>query len=447
MINNGDTAFMMLCTAMVCLMTPGLAFFYGGLARRRSVLFIMMESMIAMGIVTIMWMYGGFGLSFGRDFGGIIGNPGDYFGLAGVGFSPDTVHATTIPFALFFLFQLMFCVITIPLSSGAYAERLNLKGYLWFLILGTILIYYPVCHWVWGGGWLYDMGFVDFAGGTVIHTTAGFAALAGIFVLGNRKLEKPGMQPSNLMAAAIGTGLLWFGWFGFNSGGALSAGELATHAFTNTIVGLASGMVTWLIVAKITHGKTDFVDVMTGSVAGLATITPCAGYISPVSAIIVGIVAGIVCNLAVAFRKHMQWDDALDVWGVHGIGGFTGTILIGILADESINGVAASPHQFGVQVLGVVVAAVWSFVVAWLILKVVGAITDIRPSEEVIRRGLDKVLLDETAYDVVDPSAIGAQPEAEASEAALVFDPEPDAEYLERSDARPGRKGHRHHRT
>ncbi len=406
MINNADTAFMMLCTAMVCVMTPGLAFFYGGLARRRSVLFIMMESMIAMGIVTLMWMYGGFGLSFGEDLGGVIGNPGDYFGLAGVGFSPDTVHATTIPFALFFLFQLMFCVITIPLSSGAYAERLNLKGYLFFLILGTIFIYYPVCHWVWGGGWLSDLGFVDFAGGTVIHTTAGFAALAGIFVLGNRKLAKPGMQPSNLMVAAIGTGLLWFGWFGFNSGGALSAGELATHAFTNTVVGLASGMVTWLIVAKIIHGSIDFVDVMTGSVAGLATITPCAGYISPVSAIIVGVVAGIVCNLAVEFRKRMQWDDALDVWGVHGIGGFTGTILIGILADESVNGVSASPAQFGVQVLGVVVAAAWSFAVAWLILKIVGAATDIRPSQEVIDQGLDRVLLHERAYDVVDATTL-----------------------------------------
>lgn len=398
-INSGDTAFMMLCTAMVCLMTPGLAFFYGGLARKRSILFIMMESFISMGIVTLIWMFGGFGLAFGKDIHGVIGRFTDYFGLAHVGLVPNAVHAASIPFALFFLFQLMFCVITVPLMTGAFAERLNLKGYILLLICWTILVYIPVCHWVWGEGFLSKWGFVDFAGGTVIHTTAGFAALASIFVLGKRKVAKQGMHPNNLMAAAIGTGFLWFGWFGFNSGGALSAGALATKAFTNTLVGLASGMIAWLIMAKILRGKINFVDVMTGSVAGLATITPCAGYIAPSSAIIVGIVAGIICNLAVGFRQKKGWDDALDVWGVHGVGGFTGTILIGILADKTVNGVGASFHQLLIQIGGVVLTAVYAFVLTYVLLKILGSITEIKPTQKQIEEGLDKTLLEETAYD------------------------------------------------
>ncbi len=398
-INSGDTAFMMLCTAMVCLMTPGLAFFYGGLARKRSIIFIMMESFISMGIVTLIWMFGGFGLAFGKDIHGVIGRFTDYFGLAHVGLVPNAVHAASIPFALFFLFQLMFCVITVPLMTGAFAERLNLKGYILLLICWTILVYIPVCHWVWGEGFLSKWGFVDFAGGTVIHTTAGFAALASIFVLGKRKVAKQGMHPNNLMAAAIGTGLLWFGWFGFNSGGALSAGALATKAFTNTLVGLASGMIAWLIMAKILRGKINFVDVMTGSVAGLATITPCAGYIAPSSAIIVGIVAGIICNLAVGFRQKKGWDDALDVWGVHGVGGFTGTILIGLLADKTVNGVGASFHQLLVQVGGVVLTAIYAFVLTYVLLKILGAVTQIKPTQKQIEEGLDKTLLEETAYD------------------------------------------------
>lgn len=398
-INSGDTAFMMLCTAMVCLMTPGLAFFYGGLARKRSILFIMMESFISMGIVTLIWMFGGFGLAFGKDIHGVIGRFTDYFGIAHVGLVPNAVHAASIPFALFFLFQLMFCVITVPLMTGAFAERLNLKGYILLLICWTILVYIPVCHWVWGEGFLSKWGFVDFAGGTVIHTTAGFAALASIFVLGKRKVAKQGMHPNNLMAAAIGTGLLWFGWFGFNSGGALSAGALATKAFTNTLVGLASGMIAWLIMAKILRGKINFVDVMTGSVAGLATITPCAGYIAPSSAIIVGIVAGIICNLAVGFRQKKGWDDALDVWGVHGVGGFTGTILIGLLADKTVNGVGASFHQLLVQVGGVVLTAIYAFVLTYVLLKILGAVTQIKPTQKQIEEGLDKTLLEETAYD------------------------------------------------
>lgn len=397
--NSGDTTFMMLCIAMVCLMTPGLAFFYGGLARHRSVLYIMMQSFISVGIVTLLWIYGGFGLAFGKDKGGIIGNFTDYFALHNVGLVPNAVHAASIPFVLFFLFQLMFCIITVPLISGAFAERLNMKGYTWLLIIWTLLVYIPVTHWVWGGGFLQKLGFVDFAGGTVIHTTAGFAALASIIFLGKRQLDEKGMKPSNLMAAAVGTGLLWFGWFGFNSGGALKAGVLAAKALANTVVGLASGMVVWMLYAKFVRGKVDFVDVLTGSIAGLATITPCAGYISPSSAIIVGAVAGIICNLAVSFQEHNGWDDALGVWGVHGIGGFTGSILIGLLADRKVNGVGASLHQFLVQTGGVVLVAVYSFVITLLILVILNKLTQIRIPDETIAKGIDQELLNETTYD------------------------------------------------
>ncbi|KRL93014.1 ammonium transporter [Limosilactobacillus equigenerosi] len=399
-LSAGDTAFMMLSTAMVCLMTPGLAMFYGGLNRKRSVLYITMQSFIAMGVVTLIWIYGGFGLAFGKDQGGVIGRMSDYFALNHVGLVPNAVHAASIPFVLFFLFQLMFCVITVPLMSGAFAERINMKGYVWLLIIWTYLVYIPVCHWVWGGGFLQKLGFVDFAGGTVIHTTAGFAALASILVLGRRKLADLPMKPSNLMAAAVGTGLLWFGWFGFNAGGAYSAGSLAAKAIANTVVGLAAGMVVWMLYALAFRHKVDFVDVLTGSVAGLATITPCAGYINPNSAVLVGAAAGIVCNICVSILEKREVDDALGVWGVHGMGGFLGTLLIGLLADKTVNGIGAGWHQFLVQAGGVVFVAVYAFVVTVIIIKVLGKLTNIKPSQQQIEDGLDREMLNENAYDL-----------------------------------------------
>lgn len=399
-VNHGDTVFMMLCTALVCLMTPGLAFFYGGLARKRSILYIMMQSFVAMGIVTLIWIYGGFGLAFGADHGGLIGSISDYFGLFNVGLVPNAVYAAKIPFILFCLFQMMFCVITVPLITGAFAERLNMRGYILLLVFWTVLIYIPVAHWIWGGGFLQKMGFVDFAGGTVIHTSAGFAALASVFALGSRKLKPGEAKSSNLMAAAIGTGLLWFGWFGFNSGGALEANMLAATAFTNTILGLAGAMVMWMVIAKMFRGRVQFLDVLTGSVAGLATITPCAGYIDFAYAPLVGAIAAIVCNVAVSVRLRYGWDDALDVWGVHGIGGFTGTILIGIFADATVNGVSASWTQLGVQIFGAVLVAILAFVGTYILLKIFAAITNIRPSQADIEKGIDNVLLEETAYQL-----------------------------------------------
>jgi len=408
-----NTLFLMLCTAMVCLMTPGLAFFYGGLARGRSTLYIMMMSFIAMGVVSLIWIFGGYGLAFGQDMGGIVGNVTDFFGFFGKATMPAGLKEAGIPLAIFVLYQMMFCVITVPLMSGAFAERLRMTGFIILLVVFTILVYAPVCHWVWGGGWLQKLGFVDFAGGAVIHTTAGFGALASVIVLGRRELKKPGMQPSNLMAAAIGTGLLWFGWFGFNAGSALNPDGAGTAAFANSAIGLASGMVVYCIVARIMNGHVSFVDVLTGSVAGLATITPCAGYINPATAVIVGTVAGIVCNLFLALTAKRGWDDALGVWGVHGMGGFTGTLLIGILADASVNGVAASPHQFLIQLLGVVVIAVWSFLVCFCTFKILKDVCHLEPSQEQIAEGLDKVLLKEAAYTPGSGAAMAEKDEEE----------------------------------
>lgn len=400
MINSGDTAFMILCTALVCLMTPGLAFFYGGLTRRNNVLSLMMKSFISMGISTVMWIFGGFGLVFGRDIGGVIGNPLDYFALQHVTFTPSAMHGATIPFLMFFAFQLMFCVITVPLMTGAFSERMSMKAYIVFLIVWNLLVYFPVAHWIWGGGFLQKLGFVDFAGGTVIHTAAGFSALIVVLMLGKRewKVTKDNSRPNNLMAAAIGTGLLWFGWFGFNAGGALSAGKLAAIAFTNTFIGLAVAMVMWMLLLYWRHEKVTFVDILTGSVAGLATVTPTAGYITPAGAVIVGIVAACVCQCSVAYRKHKHWDDALDVWGVHGMGGLTGTFLVGLLAVKAVNGVQAGVKQSLIQLGGVLLVAVYVCFITWLIIKVLNGIMQVELTADE-QKHEDSDMLGETAYN------------------------------------------------
>jgi Amt family ammonium transporter len=390
-INMGDTSFMIVCTAMVCLMTPGLAFFYGGLARKNNILTIMGQSFLSVGITTVMWILGGFGLVFGKDIGGVIGNPTDFFLMRHVTSFPNMFHGATIPFLMFFLYQLMFIVITVPLMTGAFAGRLNLKGYILLVIFWNLFIYFPVCHWIWGGGFLSQLGFRDFAGGTVIHTTAGFGSLACIITLGQRNIPiTERNKHSSIMAAAIGTGLLWFGWFGFNSGGALRADYQAVNAFGATFIALALAMITWIVVTRIKSKKFDFVDILTGSVAGLATITPCAGYVTPTSAIMIGIIAGIVCHIAVDYRKKKQWDDALDVWGVHGIGGFTGTILIGIFATNShLLTDMSSWYLLGIQILGVIIVAIYAYVITTGILKTAMYFTDITTTKEEQEEGLD----------------------------------------------------------
>ncbi|MGG5316224.1 ammonium transporter [Enterococcus sp. AZ072] len=399
-INTGDTAFIILCTAMVCLMTPGLAFFYGGLSRKNNILVIMGQSFLSVGITTLMWVFGGFGLAFGSDIHGIIGNPANFFLMKNVGTLANLLHGATIPFIMFFAFQMMFCVITVPLMTGAFADRLTMRGYILLLIAWNLLIYFPVCHWVWGGGFLANFNFKDFAGGTVIHTTAGFGSLATILYLGQRKLsEKQKNQHNNLMVAAIGTGLLWFGWFGFNSGGALRANLQAVNAFVSTFIALATALTVWIIVAKVKKGYYDFVDILTGSIAGLATITPCAGYVKPPQALLIGVIAGIVCNIAVDFRKKKGWDDALDVWGVHGIGGFTGTILIGFFGTGASLATVEGMHGLLVQILGVCFVALYSFVMTRGILILISKVVRIETTEEEQKIGLDKQFFHQNTYD------------------------------------------------
>lgn len=393
-INNGDVAFMVIATVLVFVMTPGLAFFYGGLVEKKNSLTMMMYSFIAIGVVTVMWVFGGFSLVFGNDIGGVIGNPLQYFMLNGVDFSVNATYGSHIPFLMFFMYQLMFAIITAPLMTGAFANRMNIGGWIKVLIIWMILIYFPVAHWVWGGGFLEKMGFVDYAGGTVIHITAGFGALAAVFFLGKRAV-KPKKGPGNIGLVSLGGAILLFGWFGFNSGGALASGQTAAIAFTNT--GIAAGFATivWVIICYIKEKHFSLLEVLVGAVAGCATITPCAGYVTPQGSVAIGIIAAIICYLCVAFVKKMKWDDALDVWGVHGMGGFTGTLLIGIFASSAVNGVQAGIHQFLIQLFGAVLVAIYSFVVTLIVLKIADATGTIRVSKETQEIGLDKVLLHE----------------------------------------------------
>lgn len=401
-INNGDTAFVLISAALVCLMTPGLAFFYGGLVRKKNVLTIMMQSFVSMGIITAIWVFGGFSLAFGKDIGGLIGNL-QYFGLKGVGMTPNPVYGSTIPFLVFFAYQEMFAIITPALITGAFADRVNFKSYLIFLVAWSLLVYIPVCHWVWGGGFLAKLGFADFAGGAVVHTTAGIAALASVFFVGKRKiLKNESTAPHNIGYVALGTGLLWFGWFGFNAGSALGANGLAATAFVNTDIAGSIAMITWLCICWIKEKKPSIVGALTGSVAGLATITPAAGYVRPWAAMIIGFLASVICYGAVQFRMRKEWDDALDVWGVHGVGGVLGTILLGVFAEKSINKVSGlvqgNVKQFGIQVLGVVIIAAFSFIITYVSLKIINVFCKVRVNEKDEIKGLDEsLLLEKTA--------------------------------------------------
>lgn len=400
-LNTGDTAFVMLCTALVCLMTPALALFYGGMVPRKNVLTIMMQNFISMGVIAVIWIFGGFSLAFGPDLGGIIGDITFHFGLDGVGVAPSTEYASTVPFILFFAYQLMFAVIAPALITGAFAGRLTFGGYLKFIILWMIFIYLPACHWIWGGGFLAKLGVVDFAGGIVIHVSAGFSALASVLYLGRRTTVRPGEPTvaSNLPLVAVGAGLLWFGWFGFNAGGAYAADALASYAFTNTTIAGSVAMLVWLALDWHYSRRPTFSGVLVGAVAGLATITPCAGYVEPWAAIVIGGLGSLVCYFAKGVQERFAFDDALEVWRAHGMGGVTGALLLGILASPNIDRVSASLEQFLMQLLGVIIVAVYSFFVTLIIFKVIdmwGKPIRVTPEEEVA--GLDNSILGEDAY-------------------------------------------------
>ncbi len=404
-MNSGDVAFMLLASALVMLMTPGLALFYGGLVRSKNVLGTIMHSFICLGVVSIIWVVYGYSLAFGPDVGGFIGNL-DWMWLKGVGLNPGP-YSSTIPNLLFCSFQLMFAIITPALITGAFAERMKFSAFLIFTVLWSTLVYLPVCHWVWGGGWLGKMGALDFAGGTVIHINSGAAALVAALVIGKRKgWGKEAFHPHNLPMTILGAGLLWFGWFGFNAGSALSAGKNATLAFFTTQVATGAAAISWIATEWIIQKKPTTLGAASGALAGLVAITPAAGFVGPISAIIIGFIAGIICYLAVLFKTRIGYDDALDVVGVHGVGGLWGALATGLFASTAWNPDGANglffgnPHQFLVQAIGAGASIVYSMVVTFLILKAIDLTLGLRLNREDEVQGLDLTQHSELGYSL-----------------------------------------------
>ncbi len=399
--NTGNTGFMLLATSLVMLMTPGLAFFYGGLVGRKNVLSIMMQSFVSMGITTILWFSVGYSLCFSGDVGGIIGNLDMAF-LNGVSINDAFSADGRIPVLVFVAYQMMFAIITPALITGAFTNRIRFKAYLIFLVLWLLLVYFPFVHMVWGGGMLQQWGVLDFAGGIVVHAIAGMAALASVFFLGNRKAAEHG--PHSIPLVALGTGLLWFGWYGFNAGSELKVDSITALAFVNTDIAASFAAITWLIIEWNHRKKPKFVGLLTGAVAGLATITPAAGFVTPTSAMIIGIIAGVVCYLAVALKNKMNWDDALDVWGVHGVGGTIGVIMLGIFATTAVNAAGADGLVYGggsffwKQLVAVVGASIYAFIFTYIMLKVISFITPVAVSKEEEEAGVDESLHGENAY-------------------------------------------------
>ncbi len=422
MVNSGDTAFVLISAALVAIMTPGVALFYGGLVHHRSVVATMMQSFVSMGLITVLWFVAGFSLAFGTDNGGIIGNL-DWAFLRGVGMQPNPAYGATIPFIGFFAYQEMFAIITPALITGAFADRMTFRSYLVFLGIWGMLVYVPLAHWMWGGGFLAQLGSIDFAGGNVVHISSGFAALASVFVLGSRIVKSPEDSyangntnghtngnggPHSMPLVAIGAALLWFGWFGFNGGSALAANGLAATAFVNTDIAASVAMVTWLIISWVHKGKPSMVGALTGAVAGLVAITPAAGYVEPWAALIIGFAVAFVCYGAILFREKMKWDDALDVWGVHGAGGVFGGIATGLFASPLVNGKAGLVYgdagQFLAQLAAVSISAAFAFGMTYTILKVMSFVTEVRVLPEVELKGLDICQIGEPAYDIAQRS-------------------------------------------
>jgi Amt family ammonium transporter len=404
-IDTGDTAWILVSTAMVMLMTPGLALFYGGMVRGKNVLGTIMQSFIAISIVSLQWILIGYSLAFGPDVNGIIGNL-DWAGLQGVGVDPNPDYAPTIPHIAFMMFQAMFAVITPALITGAFAERMKFSSYLLFILLWSTLVYDPVAHWVWGtGGWLKKMGTLDFAGGIVVHLISGISALAAALVIGRRKgYLQEAIYPHNLPMTVLGAGLLWFGWFGFNAGSALSAGTLSVMAFVATHTSAVAATVIWVIIEWLHRGKPTMFGAATGSIAGLATITPASGFVGPMSALIIGLAAGSVCYIALNMKTKFGYDDSLDAFGVHGVGGVLGTFATGLFAQTLINpsgsnGVFFGNHQLLIsQMIAISVTAIYSFIMTAIILKVLDKTIGLRVDEESEVSGLDVSQHGESGY-------------------------------------------------
>ena len=404
-IDTGDTAFVLLSAALVMLMTPGLAMFYGGMVRRKNVLGTLMHSYVAIALVSVQWVLVGYSLSFGPDINGLIGNLA-WAGLNGVGITPNPDYAATIPHIAFMIYQAMFAVITPALIAGAFAERMKFSAFLIFTLLWTTIVYDPVAHWVWGtGGWLKNLGALDFAGGIVVHITSGISALAAALIIGTRKgyLREP-MQPHNLPMTVLGAGLLWFGWFGFNAGSALSAGGLSAMAFVATHVAAVSATLIWVVIEWLHRGKPTMFGAATGSIAGLATITPASGFVGPIPALVIGLLAGAVCYISLNMKSKLGYDDSLDAFGVHGVGGILGTLGAGLFAQKLINPAGAdglffgNPHQLVVQVMSIAVVAVYSFVASIVMLKLIDWTIGLRVTEEEEMLGLDISQHEESGY-------------------------------------------------
>ena len=437
-LNIGATILLALCTALVLFMVPGLAIFYGGLVRKKNISTIMAQSFISLSIVTLIWIFGGFSLAFGTSQGGFIGNPADYFLFRNVLFTDGWNNLTIavnaqlangVPFILFFLFQLAFAIITPALVSGAFADRLSFRGYIIFTVLFTYLVYIPVCHWVWGGGFLASNGAIDWAGGIVIHATCGLGAIASVIALKKRKIfSKEDLSPNSIPLVAIGAGILFFGWFGFNVGGACfvptaninsaitaissdvwhSALLSGLSAFANSFIAMNMAIIVWIIFDVIIKKHTSLVSILTAGVAGLATITPTAGFIPIWASVIVGFVGGLICYWMCNFNHKIHFDDALEVWPVHGIGGIVGSLLVACFATTDVNSIIlgstqhigsslGSGYLFGMQLGTILLVCVWTFVFSLLtfyIIKLVHTNADEKQQEI----GLDKVYFDEQAY-------------------------------------------------
>ena len=405
-IDTGDTAWMLVSTALVMIMTPGLALFYGGMARRKNVLGTIMQSFLALGIISVIWVLYGYSLSFGPDFHHIIGNL-DWAFLNHVGFEPDKDYAATIPHQVFMIFQMMFAVITPALITGAFAERFKFKTYIVFLILWATFVYFPLAHWVWGvGGWIRNLGALDFAGGLVVHISSGISALAAAIVVGKRKgyLKDP-MPPHNLTMTMLGAALLWFGWFGFNAGSALTSGTLAGSAFVATHVATAAAALFWMFAEWIHRGKPTALGVASGAVAGLVAITPASGFIGVMPSLVTGLVAGVICYIAVNLKTKLGYDDSLDAVGVHGIGGTWGAIATGLFASKLINPAGNNGFFFGnhslffIQLESIAVSWIFSFVVTFIILKILDATMGLRVEEDEEVEGLDLSQHGERGYN------------------------------------------------
>jgi Amt family ammonium transporter len=404
-ISSGDTAWMLVSTALVMLMTPGLALFYGGMVRRKNVLGTIMQSFVALGVITVQWILIGYSLAFGPDIGHVIGSL-KWFGLNGVGLAPNPDYAPTIPHQTYMMFQMMFAVITPALITGAFAERFKFKTYLVFLLLWATFVYDPLAHWVWGtGGWIKNLGALDFAGGLVVHVSSGMAALAAAILIGKRRgYGQEPMPPHNMTMTLIGAALLWFGWFGFNAGSAVASGALATSAFVATHISASAAALSWMFAEWYTRGKPTVLGAASGAVAGLVAITPASGYVSPLSALAIGIIGGAVCFAGIKLKEKFGYDDSLDTVGVHGVGGAWGAIATGLFASKLINSsgnnglFCGNASLLSAQLLGLLVAVAYAFLATWLLLKILDKTMGLRVFGDDEFDGLDLSQHGESGY-------------------------------------------------